>query len=111
MIAKILPYLAVFCGSLLATLLLLFASEVIGKLEKKRFATTTNVDMFMGPTYNYDGWIELYNPTDTTILLRNGFISRSPSQPKQCPLPWSLRIKPHAYGIIWMGEHEDKAVG
>ena len=70
-----------------------------------------NVDMFMGPTYNYDGWIELYNPTDTTILLRNGFISRSPSQPKQCPLPWSLRIKPHAYGIIWMGEHEDKAVG
>lgn len=34
-------------GALLATLLLLFASEVIGKLEKKRFATTTNVDMFM----------------------------------------------------------------
>ena len=36
-----------FEGALLATLLLLFASEVIGKLEKKRFAMTTNIDMYV----------------------------------------------------------------
>lgn len=72
---------------------------------------TANVDMFMGPTYNYDGWVELYNPTDKTIQLRNCYLSTALAEPKQCALPWTLRIKPHDYGIIWLGEHEDKAVG
>lgn len=31
-----------------------------------------NVDQFIDPSYNYGGWVELYNPTSNTISL-NGF--------------------------------------
>ena len=36
-----------FEGAILATLLLLFASEVIAKLEKQRFTKTTNADLYI----------------------------------------------------------------
>jgi hypothetical protein len=34
-----------------------------------------NVDMFIDPSYNYGGWIEIYNPTDTATSL-NGIVLR-----------------------------------
>ncbi|MBO4564255.1 MAG: CotH kinase family protein [Bacteroidaceae bacterium] len=34
-----------------------------------------NIDMMLDPSYNYGGWIELYNPTDAAISLNGMFIS------------------------------------
>ena len=34
-----------------------------------------NVDMNIDPSYNYGGWIELYNPTDKSISLSKVYIS------------------------------------
>ena len=28
-----------------------------------------NIDRFIDPSYNYGGWIELYNPEETSVLL------------------------------------------
>ena len=34
-----------------------------------------NIDMFVDPSFNYGGWVELYNPTDQAVSLNNLYIS------------------------------------
>lgn len=34
-----------------------------------------NIDMFVDPSFNYGGWVELYNPTDNAVSLNNLYIS------------------------------------
>ena len=36
---------------------------------------TCNIDMFVDPSFNYGGWVELYNPTDQAVSLNNLYIS------------------------------------
>ena len=35
----------------------------------------SNIDMMLDPSYNYGGWIELYNPTSSAISLNGLYIS------------------------------------
>ncbi len=37
-----------------------------------------NIDMFVDPSFNYGGWIELYNPTDKAVSLYKMHISDDP---------------------------------
>ena len=36
---------------------------------------TANIDMFVDPSFNYGGWVELYNPTDKSVGLNYLYIS------------------------------------
>ena len=42
-----------------------------------------NIDMMMDPSFNYGGWIELYNPTNTAINLNGLYISYDKTNPKK----------------------------
>ncbi|MCF0198651.1 MAG: lamin tail domain-containing protein [Bacteroidaceae bacterium] len=56
-------------------------SLVINEIQSK------NVDMFMDPSFNYGGWIELYNPTDKAISLGGFYVSDDPNDLKKYHLP------------------------
>lgn len=68
---------------------------------------TSNLDMFLGPTWNYDGWIEFYNPTDEEISLKKCYVSDDPAIPQKYPIMGTTKIPSKGYGLIWLGEHED----
>ena len=34
-----------------------------------------NIDMFVDPSFNYGGWVELYNPTNTAVSLNGLYVS------------------------------------
>ena len=44
----------------------------------------SNVDMFVDPSFNYGGWIELYNPTSSPVDLSRCFISDDATNLKKC---------------------------
>lgn len=46
----------------------------------------SNVDMFIDPTFNYGGWVELYNTTDEDVLLDGLYISDDIGNLKKMPL-------------------------
>ena len=46
-----------------------------------------NVDMNIDPSYNYGGWIELYNPTDKSISLSKVYISDDPDNLTKYQMP------------------------
>ena len=41
-----------------------------------------NIDTMIDPSFNYGGWIELYNPTESSISLNGMYISYDPSNLK-----------------------------
>ena len=45
----------------------------------------TNIDQFIDLSFNYGGWIELYNPTDAAINLANMVVSDNLGRSYTCP--------------------------
>ena len=62
----------------------------------------SNVDEFISPAFNFDGWIELYNPTDQTVELGGLRIS----DPANGEGPWTTPVTmgalaPKSFAVIW----------
>ena len=69
----------------------------------------SNIDMFLSPVWNYDPWVEFYNPTDSDINLYHHYLSDDPAQPKKIPVTWQCVVPAHGYKVLWMAQHEDTA--
>lgn len=52
----------------------------------------------------YNDWIELYNPTNTTQPLYGLYLSDDPLNPQKWDLPIDVSIAPNNYLIIWADE-------
>ena len=65
-----------------------------------------NIDQFIDPSFNYGGWIELYNPTDTVLYLTRMYISDNPAEPKKWRFPSTMgSVRPHSYRVIWFDHY------
>ena len=62
----------------------------------------SNIDEFVSPAYNFDGWIELYNPTEQAVSLGGLYMSDNADDPKQWHLPADFGILPaKGYKLVW----------
>lgn len=95
---RIIVYLIAFTHANTALSKSLFINEV----------QVANIDRFIDPSYNYGGWIELYNPGDSSIPL-NGYIIRhtdSDGYNQQCTLTSSHgNIPANGYSVLWFDHH------
>ena len=67
----------------------------------------SNQDMFLDPSLNYGGYVELYNPTNQGVSLRNYYVSMDASNTLQYRLNTNSGIVPaNGYGLIWF-DHKD----
>lgn len=67
----------------------------------------SNVDMFVDPSFNYGGWIELYNPTDKAVSLQGFYVSKDPMNLKMYRLTDQIGVVPaKGYKNIWFDHNE-----
>ncbi len=67
---------------------------------------SANVDMYMSPAYNFDGWIELYNTTDKELWLGGCFLSDDANNLKKWQMPDNIGTVPaNGYKVIWFGSN------
>lgn len=67
----------------------------------------SNIDMFIDPSFNYGGWIELYNPTDKAVSLQGFHISKDPMNLKMYRLTDKIGVIPaKGYKNIWFDHNE-----
>ena len=67
----------------------------------------SNIDMFIDPSNNYGGYIELYNPTDKGVTLRNLYVSDDPDNLLKCRLTSkSGAVPPNGFGLVWFDHRE-----
>lgn len=66
-----------------------------------------NVDMFVDPSWNYGGWVELYNPTDRSANIGKYWVSDDPQNLKKAMLPMRIgSIPAHGFFTLWF-DHAD----
>lgn len=68
-----------------------------------------NIEQFMDETYNYGGWIELYNPTDKAAPLAGFYLSDDLENLKMWHMPPTMGVVPaHGYKVIWFDNNGPK---
>lgn len=61
-----------------------------------------NVDGWLSPSWNFDGWAELYNPTDHTVPMGGLFFTDDPAEKRKWQSPDDLGFIPaHGFGVVW----------
>lgn len=61
-----------------------------------------NIDQFMDPSYNYGGWVELYNPTNAKIILTGLYVSEDASNTRQFLIPGTMtKVEPNGFATLW----------
>lgn len=67
----------------------------------------SNVDEFISPAFNFDGWIELYNPTAKPVRLGGLYLSDDAANPTQWLMPNALGVVPaHGFKVVWLGSND-----
>ena len=61
----------------------------------------SNLDMFVDPSNNYGGFIELYNPTDKAIQIRRPYVSDDESNPFKSYLDAIFNVPAKGFTTIW----------
>ena len=65
-----------------------------------------NIDMYVDPSFNYGGWIELYNPTRQEVSLANLYISDDPDNLTKYNLGRDRgTIKGRGYHVLWFDHY------
>ena len=59
-----------------------------------------NVDQIVSPAWNFDGWVELYNPTEASVKIGGLYISDDSENLKKWQLPIILGTIP-AHGKLY----------
>ncbi|MBR6121131.1 MAG: Ig-like domain-containing protein [Prevotella sp.] len=68
----------------------------------------SNVDEFVSPAYNFDGWVEFYNPTDKAVNMTGLYLSDNAAQLNQWCLPNGIGVLPaHGYKVVWFDFHTE----
>lgn len=62
----------------------------------------SNVDEFVSPAFQFDGWIELYNPTDKSVTLSGLWLSDDPTNAKKWQMTAANGAVPaNGFKVIW----------
>ncbi len=65
-----------------------------------------NVDMFIDPSFNFGGWIEIFNPTDKTASLGGYYLSDDPANLKKASInPLAGALPAHGYLVLWLDHY------
>lgn len=68
---------------------------------------SANIDQQVDPSWNYGGWVELYNGSALSVSLTGCWVSNDPKNLKQVRLSEPTAIKAKSYHALWF-EHHDK---
>ena len=65
-------------------------------------AMISNVDQYISPAYNFDGWVELYNPSDQAVEISGLYISNEKNNLKKWFTPADQGTVPAGgYKLVW----------
>ncbi|MBR5481288.1 MAG: CotH kinase family protein [Bacteroidaceae bacterium] len=66
---------------------------------------SANVDRILDPTWNYGGWIEIYNPTTRDINLKNHWFSDDPDKRKKLRIAHDVVVPAKGFANLWFGHY------
>ena len=68
-----------------------------------------NDNTLADPQGDYDDWLELYNLTDSAVLLSGMYLSDKENEPTKWEFPENTEIPANGYLIVWLDEDGEDA--
>ncbi len=69
----------------------------------------SNAGSVMSPAYNFDSWIELYNPTEQPVSLSGMYLSDDANNLKRWRMPANIGSVPaNGFLVLWLGSDDIK---
>lgn len=69
----------------------------------------SNIEGNVSPATNFDSWIELYNPSDTTVNLAGMYLSNEPDNLTKWRMPAAVgKVPAQGYKVVWLGSNDIK---
>lgn len=68
---------------------------------------SSNIDQWVDPSFNYGGWVELYNPTSTTVSITGWYLSDEKDKPMKAKINQTTYIPPYGLCTLWF-DHYNK---
>ena len=66
-----------------------------------------NLDTYLDPSFNYGGFVELYNPTDVSVTLAHYYVSDEADNLTKFRLPPTIgSIPAHGYMTLWFDHYD-----
>ena len=67
----------------------------------------SNVDEYISPAFNFDGWVELYNPTDRAVELNGLKVSDPINGNGPWTMPMTMGVIPaKGYRLVWFDSND-----
>ena len=67
----------------------------------------SNAGSAMSPAYNFDSWIEIYNPTEQSVNLSGMYLSKWADSLKSWRMPSNIGIVPaKGFLVVWLGSSD-----
>ena len=66
-----------------------------------------NIDEYVSPAFNFDGWAELYNNTSADVGLTGFYLSDDAANPTKWRIPVQVGMVPaHGHLVLWFGSDD-----
>lgn len=65
----------------------------------------SNIDQWVDPSFNYGGWVELYNPTSSAITLTGWYLSDNPLKLNKAKVNQETIIEPGRHVTLWFDHY------
>lgn len=70
----------------------------------------SNIGVVISPAYNFDGWVEFYNPTDNAINLSGMYLSDDANNLTRWKMPSDIGTIPaKGFLVVWLGSDDIKS--
>ena len=70
----------------------------------------SNAGVVMSPAYNFDGWIEFYNPTEESVNLSGMYLSDNANDLTRWQMPVNIGTIPaKGFLVVWLGSDDIKS--
>ena len=82
---------------------------IFNEMMASNAGAVTGGEPVFSPAYNFDSWVELYNPGTTAVNLSNMYLSNDEGNLKMWKMPSNMGSVPaKGYQVIWLGSNDIK---
>ena len=67
-----------------------------------------NIDQWVDPSFNYGGWVELYNPSSQAVDVTGWYLSDDASRPLKARINQTMSVPAGGYVTLWMDHYHKK---
>ncbi len=65
----------------------------------------SNIDQWVDPSFNYGGWVELYNPTSTTINITGWYLSDKKDKLQKAKVTQTTSVPAYGFTTLWFDHY------